>query len=204
MHSIREMIDPIPYFSNASYVLLFFLIGFAGYILFLPEEVVLITVGYLLSVGYGSAPKALAVCILGIICGDNLVYWLSRKGSRIVFRLREHLHGPRIVLWERRMMKHPWVSIFALRFVMGARFLAPMLSGMHKVKWRTFQLYNALAVLIYTPLLIWVGYAFHMHIQRIIHDAGIVRHLIFGLFAIVILILLWRRMQKRYLQGYSA
>ena len=173
---IASLIGSLEHFS---YFAIFILLSVAGYLVPLPEEVLLISIGYLLSTGVGHIPTVLIVSLLGLIVGDNLVYWLARFNHRFTDKFRAKLKPKTLEKYEQLMKKHARLTVFGTRFIAGLRFLGPFLAGSHKIKWSKFQFFNLLALLIYTPLFLFLGYHFHARLEVLIAQVEFIRHIIF-------------------------
>ena len=170
----------ISYIEQFSYLGMFVFIALSGYIIPIPEEILLLLTGYLADLGYLNIYIAGCVAILGVLAGDNILFWLSRlEGSRIVDKLKHKIRKRELQKYRNLMKRNMGKTIFILRFVVGLRFFSPLIAGSMKVRWKTFQLYNLLAVLIYTPIFIFLGYYFHNQLSLIITRVEIARHLLF-------------------------
>lgn len=180
----------IPYLENLSYAGIFILLAFVGHFIPLPEEVLLLTIGYLVSLGFGNLWIVIVVSLIAGYSGDILLYWLSKNGNKLVVNLDRATNKEKITKYENLMQTHGGKMIFVLRLVVGLRFFGPVVAGSANVAWRKFLLYDLLALLIYFPSLIFLGYHFHNNLRHLISDVGILSHIIFfivvGLFGIAI------------------
>ena len=190
----------INYVEQFSYLGIFVLIALSGYIIPIPEEILLLLTGYLAGIGVNSIYIALAAAILGILAGDNILFWLSRyKGSKIIDKLKHKIRKNELHKYRHLMKKHIGKTIFIARFIVGLRFFGPFLSGSMKIKWKTFQIYNLIAVLIYAPIIVFLGFHFHNKLAVIITQVEIARHLIFLVFLAIVGYLISIFINKRYL-----
>ena len=194
----------INYLENFSYIGIFILILLSGYLIPVPEEISLLLVGYIVGFGFNNIYAAMIASILGVLAGDNIIFWLSKyKGSRLINRLNNRLKRKirknEIAKYRHLMKKHIGKTIFILRFIVGLRFFAPFLAGSMKVKWKKFQFYNLLAVIIYVPMLVLLGYFFHNRLAQIITEVEIARHLFFLLFLMFAGTLISVFIKKKYL-----
>ena len=190
----------IGYLEQFSYFGIFALIALSGYIIPIPEEILLLLTGYLAGIGVNNIYIALAAAILGILAGDNILFWLSRyKGSKIIDRLRHKVRKNEINKYRHLMKKHIGKTIFIARFIVGLRFFGPFLAGSMKIKWKAFQFYNLIAVLVYAPIILFLGYHFHNRLALIITQVEIARHLIFFLFLVAVGYLISVFLNKKYI-----
>lgn len=74
------------YIVEFSYLAILLIIS-VSHIFPLPEEAVLIAVGYLASLGFGELGKFIAVCLLGVLIADNMAYWIGRKKGEVIIQI---------------------------------------------------------------------------------------------------------------------
>ena len=188
------------YLEQLSYIGLFLFVVFSGYLIPIPEEIMLLLLGYIAGVGVVSIYTALAAGILGVLAGDNILFWISHyKGSKLIKRLRKKIRQHELNKYRHLMKKHIGKTIFIVRFIVGLRFFGPFLAGSMKIKWKIYQFYNFLAVLIYVPLLIFLGFRFHTQLALVITEVEIVRHLIFFMLLAALGYLISVFVNKKYL-----
>ena len=177
----------INYIEHFSYFGIFIIGATTGYLIPLPEEIFLLLVGYIAGIGIYNVYIATLFAILGVLAGDNILFWLSKyKASKLVDRLKRRLDKHKIMKYRHLMKKHIGKTLFTLKFIVGLRIFSPFLAGSMKIKWRTFQFYNLLAVLIYIPILTFLGFHFHNKLALVITGVELVRHLIFLLVLVLI------------------
>jgi membrane-associated protein len=114
----------------------------------LPGETSLIAAGVLasqhgkVSIGYVIAAAALAA-----IVGDNVGFLLGRRGGRwLLTREGRWLDARERFLerGERFFARHGPKAVFLARWIPGLRVVGAWLAGVHRVRWRTFLVWNAL------------------------------------------------------------
>lgn len=174
------------YLEHISYLGTFMLMALAGHLVPVPEEVVLLLVGYTSGIGLSNVYITMIAAGLGVIAGDSALFYLSRTGNHYVERFKKKINPQKMEKYEKMMEAHAGKTIFLSRFIVGLRFFSPILAGMLKVKWRVFLLYDILAITIYVALLIFLGYYFNSEIGRLITEVKIARHVIIILLISVI------------------
>ena len=197
---------PVPlqglgYVEHLSYIGMFLAVGFSGYALPIPEEVILILAGFFAAQGISSLPTVITVCVLGAVFGDMLIYYLAGHGSRFTHQYHSRVEKSHAGLYVRQMKKNPMKTIFFSRFIVGMRFLNPLVSGLLHVPWKKFLAATALSVVIYIPIVVMVGYIFHDQIHLVLHIAHSVRETIIGLLAVgsaVLIILFFRELVEKW------
>jgi len=180
----------VPYLEHLSYVGIFITLAFLGHFIPLPEEVLLLIVGYIVSLGFGNLWMVIVISLIAGASGDVLLYWLSKNGNKLLSRFDHNKDKKKIARYERLMNDHGGKTIFTFRLIVGLRFFGPVVAGSANVSWSKFIFYDLLALSAFYPFLIITGYLFHSNLQNLINDVSILSHVIFfavvGLFAIVL------------------
>jgi membrane-associated protein len=179
--------------EHFSYLAIFLFCLFAGYIIPFPEEVLLLIVGYMASVGLIHLTPAIIVVIVAIILGDNILYRLTLKNNKHVTKLVHEVLSLKIFIKKRALMeRHVGTAIFVSRFFPFLRFIGPVFAGYIKAKEKTFVFFNTLAILIYVPIVIFIGYFFHGSFDWLISEFGKLKHVTTILLWIVIGLIITR------------
>ena len=190
----------INYLEQFSYLGIFISIALSGYIIPVPEEILLLLIGYISGVGLNNVYIALLASIIGVLLGDNILFWLSRyRGSKLIDKLKRKIRKNEVMKYKNLMKQHIGKTIFILRFIVGLRFFGPFLAGSLKVRWKTFQLYNFLAFLIYVPIMVFLGFHFHKQLALLITEFEIIRHLVFLTFLTFLGFLISTFIRKKFL-----
>lgn len=114
----------------------------------LPGETSLIAVGVLASQhGRVSIGGVIAVAAVAAITGDNVGFAFGRHGGRwLLTREGRWLETRQRFLerGERFFAVHGPKAVFLARWVPGLRVVGAWLAGAHRMRWRTFLVWNAL------------------------------------------------------------
>jgi membrane protein DedA with SNARE-associated domain len=127
-------------------VLLFLLVGLESMGIPLPGETALIAASVLASQGHYSIVWVIVIAAAGAIVGDNLGYWIGRKGGRALLRKIPYLRDyfPRILPQaERFFQRHGAKAVFFGRFISILRITAAWLAGISHMPWWRFLFWNA-------------------------------------------------------------
>ncbi|HEU5450570.1 MAG TPA: DedA family protein [Terriglobales bacterium] len=137
--------------------------------------------------------------------GDNLGYWIGRKGGRPLLKRWKHLlhvNDEDIAAGEDLLHRRGDITIFFARFIWGMRMLAGPLAGVLRMEWRRFALFNFLGACVWVSAIAGAGYAFGSQFESLEHffkkaDIAIM------VGVAVLGIYLWRRHKKkqRHSQG---
>jgi membrane protein DedA with SNARE-associated domain len=169
------------FYEQWTYLGVFVVIMLAGLGVPIPEDVPLLTGGYLCYAGYAHAPIMIAVGMVGVLLGDMVLFGIGRRLGHDVIRRRffRRLVNPgRLILAERMFAKHGVKIIFAGRFLPGLRPMIFMASGVLRVPLSTFILVNGLAACISVPTLILLGTYFGYKLPALKSEVRQATHLI--------------------------
>ncbi len=133
--------------TDLGYVALAALVGLETMGIPLPGEAALITGGVLASEGHLDIELVIVVAAAAAIVGDNVGFWIGRRGGR---RLLE-LPGP-LALHRRRVLdrgdeifrRHGGKTVFFGRWFSVLRIASAWLAGVNRMPWGSFIVYNAL------------------------------------------------------------
>lgn len=112
----------------------------------IPGETALIAAGLLARNGTLSLTIVIAVAAVAAMLGDNVGYWIGRRGGRAALTRDGFLAGHRrraLARGEHFFAAHGPKTVFIGRWVTGVRIVAAVLAGASEMRWRTFALYNA-------------------------------------------------------------
>jgi membrane-associated protein len=134
--------------------------AFVGFVL--PGETSLLIGGVLAHSGVWPLWLFIISAILGAIAGDSVGYEVGKHlGPRIKTSGFGRLIGEkRWMLAEHIFTKYHGGAIFFGRAQALLRALVPALAGMHRVPYKTFLKWNAAGGVIFSTLVIVLGYAF--------------------------------------------
>src|SRR5438128_1324439 len=133
--------------TNLGYVALAALIAGETMGIPLPGETALIAAGILASEGHLSIELVIVVAAAAAIVGDNVGFWIGRKGGRRLLELPGPLqrHRQRLIeSGERIFERHGGKTVFFGRWFSGLRIASAWLAGVNRMPWGTFLVYNAL------------------------------------------------------------
>lgn len=180
----------VSFLKSNSYLGVFILTLFGGYLIPAPEAVLLMLAGYVASFGFVDLGWVLMVCVVGGILGDSLLFGLSYSGSKYVERFRHRVKKSKLEKYEHYVADHIGKAIFFLRFIVGVRFFAPVVAGSLRVSWRRFLFYEALAATINAVLFVGLGYLFRRHILVALTTVEVIKNILFLCSAVIISVII--------------
>jgi membrane protein DedA with SNARE-associated domain len=127
-----------------------------------PGETVLLAGAALAHRGQLSLTWVIVVATVAAICGDNLGFYIGRRGGR---RIAERF-GPRVGItrenldaFDRFFERHGPKTVFAARFITGLRVVGAVLAGGSGMPWPTFIFFNATGAIVWCTTIACAGYS---------------------------------------------
>jgi len=136
----------------------------------IPEDIPLLTGGYLCHHGLAHPHVMICVGLVGVLGGDFILFSLGRRfGHHIVEHrfVRRLVRPSRLLVAENLFRQHGVKIIFAGRFMPGLRPMIFMAAGVLKVPFTTFAAVNGFAACISVPILILLGRLFGNNLEHI-------------------------------------
>jgi len=126
-----------------------------------PGETALVTSGVLASQGHLDIVWVIVVAAAAAIIGDNIGYWIGRKGGTRLLakwawtrRMRDKYMPPA----QRFFDRHGGKTIFLARFVAVLRVFGAWIAGITHMSWWRFLAWNALGGIFWAILVGLVAY----------------------------------------------
>ena len=140
----------------------------------IPEEVPVVAAGVLSREGLARWWVALPICVLGVLTGDMVLYWVGRRwGERVLgWRVvRLVLTPPRAEWLQAAYREHAMKTIAMARHVTGLRAAAFLTAGIARVPFWKFTLADTAAAIVSVPLAFGLAYFFTHQVAAILADA---------------------------------
>lgn len=152
----------------------------------LPEELVLLSIGYVSSAGYLNLFIAGFLAMFAFLLIDNSFFYLAKIGSKFISKFEKRASKKIFLKYKSKMIKNMPKMLLILTFIPRIRFFGPIFAGIIKVDWKRFLFYDALALLIYVSFYVSLGYFFHSALDLIMEEINRFQHIIFYITMIVI------------------
>ena len=160
-----------------------------------PGETILLVAGFLARTrGEMQLPYVVLVATLAATLGDNLGYWIGRRGGRpLIARWRwlSELHGDGLAKGERLFARYGPATIFFSRFIFGMRIIAGPLAGALRMPWKRFTLFNFLGAAVWTSVVASCGFLLAGHWRRALRVMGSLEFILLAILAVCV-VLVWR------------
>jgi membrane protein DedA with SNARE-associated domain len=169
------------YIEHFTYAGLFFVLLLCGLGLPLPEDFALLAGGFLAHRGVTHLPMTLAVSLLGVVAGDNWLFYMGRRfGTGLVsyFQLGRPSSQAQIERLKEFMRRHGNRAIFYARFLAGVRALIYLTAGSLGFSPGKFVFYDLLGAVISVPIVVSLGYLLGGQIEEVFRYLGGFEHLI--------------------------
>lgn len=193
------------------YVIGFAVIVVCGLGLPLPEDITLLTMGYLTYLPMpDGTPRphanlfvAILAGFLGCMVGDGIMFTIGRRYGLELVRHRPFrwvLTARRIETAKRFIEQHGAKILFAARFMPGIRSVGFFTAGALGTPYLRFLTYDGLAALVSVPFFVWAGWYWGHDIDWAIAQVRKLEHgvvlLIVGVAVLMILKALWSRRRQ--------
>lgn len=196
-------LGPIAIFQSlierGSYLVFFLVLISAGLGAPVAEELVVLTAGALSRQGLTSWWLALAVCWIGVIGGDLLLFLAAR---RLGDSALEHPRFKRLLPPERRKKLETFyeerggIAVFLGRHIPGVRAPLFALAGINHMDLKRFLFWDALSSCVNTPAIFFLGWFFSDQLERLQKRVAHVEHwaivILVGAFALYAAVAYWR------------
>jgi len=176
----------------------------------IPEDVILVTVGYAtyLALPGTHITLSLGLGMAGVLLGDSIAWTLGHRFGipvtrRWPFRLK--LGPARLVAAREHMHRHRRYILFAARFMPGLRVVVFFTAGLLGVRYTYFLLLDGLAAMLSVPALVVSSWYFGAELDRVIRTARQAENaLVVAIVVIVIYVLARAWLRRRKLRAEEA
>lgn len=126
-----------------------------------PGESLVLVAGFIAAQGLLDLGDLILVVAVGAACGDSIGYELGRRLGRhwlLRYGGRVGISRARLDRVDAFFKRHGGKSVFLGRFVGFARAVVPFLAGSSRMPYRLFLPYNALGALLWSAVVVLLGY----------------------------------------------
>ena len=162
-----------------------------------PEDIVLLSGGYIASEASHPVMPMMLVGLVGIVAGDSIIFGMGRsKGIELAERtfLRRYLTPERLARVDVLFRRHGEKILVAARFLPGLRAVTFFTAGAIKVPYWKFLVLDGLAALVSAPVWVYLGYAYgHTVLAEAKKWQG---YILAGLAVLIVAALVYRRWKR--------
>jgi len=167
VEALQEFVDSFTYIGVFAVLLL----GSLG--VPIPEEMPIVAAAVLSHEGIVRWWLALPVCLLGVLSGDVVLYWVGLHwGEQVLnYRIVRLVLTPAREQWlKAAYRRHALKTVVTARHVMGLRAAAFLMAGIARVPFWKFVVADAGAAVLGVPLVFGLAYFFTDQIEAIVAD----------------------------------
>lgn len=158
----------------------------------IPEEISLITIGYLASKGILDPIWAGIISFFSLMLVDMIYYLLSKTGNRLTKKYFQRSKSKFIESYKEKLSNHMGKTVIALCFIPRMRFWNPILIGAMNLSLKRFVIYDAIGLFAFTAIYIALGMFFHVGLHRFVKEFEGLQNVIFiSCLIVYFLIILW-------------
>ncbi|NOK33407.1 DedA family protein [Corallococcus exercitus] len=167
--------------THGSGPLVFVVLVAGGLGLPFPEDLVQLAAGVLSHRGAMPLPAAIALCFVGVLCGDTVLFLMARRLGQALYT---HRRTRRLFPPERReriqglYAKHGPRVVFIGRFMSVLRVPVFAMAAAEGMPLRRFLLWDGLALCLSSPLVVTLGYLGSASVDRVAKGVGRVEHFV--------------------------
>lgn len=148
--------------SQYGYVALFFCLWLGIVGIPIPDEVIVMTGGFVSSLGVLKLAPSFVITYLGVVSGLSIGYALGRYyGTRLTKKFQQkEKWRPYLVKSEKLVEKYGKFALCVSYFLPVVRHIIPYVVGSHKMRFTQYALYSYSVGLLWTGAFFWLGYQF--------------------------------------------
>lgn len=185
----------------SSYLGIFLFIAATGCGLPIPEEAAIVVAGVLSAQGHLTTSIAFAACLAGAIVGDSFMYAIGYHWGHGIFR--SHPRFAKLYSAENEEQFQQAIDTHALKVMLLARFLvgirAPVyvMTGVVRMPYRRFLLYDVISATAVVGVVFWLSYWFGDNVRDWVRHAEFTATLIVvGVLAVIGGVVYYRHRQQ--------
>jgi membrane-associated protein len=188
--------DITEYIYHLSYFGIFLWFAFIEQLTPIPEEISLISLGYI-SMHTSLNPLISGlVSIIGLLTADNLFFYLSLKGNKLAKKLMGSINHQLTERIKHNLQSNSKETLIVMALLPKLRFLSPIISAVAGISWKLFFLVNSLATVFYVTVYMLIGILFYAQLKAVLQQLQIWQHVIFISVMIPVAVFLVTRIRK--------
>ncbi|MEY8348905.1 DedA family protein [Bacillus cereus] len=167
-----ELHELLSYIETYGYGALFFCLWLGIVGMPVPDEMIVMSGGFVSSLGILSAIPAFLLTYLGVVSGLSLGYILGRiLGAKALDKLMKKTKMKHLLQSKEMISKYGHYALVISYFIPVVRHIVPYLVGMNHMRFQTYALYSYTTGFVWTLLYFLLGSLFGKHIEMIVELA---------------------------------
>ncbi|HDR4764108.1 TPA: DedA family protein [Bacillus thuringiensis] len=192
-----ELHELLSYIEQYGYWALFFCLWLGIIGMPIPDEMIVMSGGFVSSVGILSVVPSFVLTYLGVVSGLSLGYILGKVfGTKVLHKLMKKKKAKYLIKSQEMVDKYGQYALVTSYFIPVVRHIVPYLVGMNNMPFKTYALYSYTTGFVWTLVYFVLGALFGQHIESIVAIA-IEYGLYFGVIVFIVTGILYLYRQKR-------
>ncbi|PGU79427.1 DedA family protein [Bacillus cereus] len=192
-----ELHELLSYIEQYGYWALFFCLWLGIIGMPIPDEMIVMSGGFVSSLGILSVIPAFLLTYLGVVSGLSLGYILGEIfGTKVLDKLMKKKKAKYLLKSQQMVEKYGHYALVTSYFIPVVRHIVPYLVGMNNMPFKTYALYSYTTGFVWTLVYFVLGALFGQHIESIVAIA-IEYGLYFGVIVFIVTGILYLYRQKR-------
>jgi membrane protein DedA with SNARE-associated domain len=187
-----------------SYLGFFLFIAATGCGMPIPEEAAIVVAGVLSSQQTLHWPTAFAVCLAGAVVGDSFMYGIGHRWGHGIFtahpRFAKLFATENERQFQRAVEAHAFKVMLLARFLVGIRAPVYVMTGVVRLPFRRFLLYDVISASLVVGVVFGLSYAFGEQVTEWVRHAEIKATIVVALVIIAVAALLYYRHREQVIE----
>ncbi|MBY7122837.1 MULTISPECIES: DedA family protein [Bacillus] len=164
-----ELHELMSYIEQYGYWALFFCLWLGIIGMPIPDEMIVMSGGFVSSMGILSMIPAFLLTYLGVVSGLSLGYILGKIfGIKVLNKLMKKKKAKYLLKSQEIVGKYGHYALVISYFIPVVRHIVPYLVGMNNMSFKTYALYSYMAGLVWTLAYFMLGSLFGKQIETIV------------------------------------
>jgi membrane protein DedA with SNARE-associated domain len=167
------------YIYHLSWLGIFLWFAFLEQLTPVPEEISLMTLGYISITTSLNPLISGAVAAAGLLTADNLLFYFSLKGNKLTKKLTDNTNIQLLGRLKRNLQHEAKKTLIIMALLPKLRFLSPVIAGTAGISWKLFFFVNSAVTVFYVAVYMLIGILFHSQLGVVLRKVKLWQHIIF-------------------------
>ncbi|PGB23356.1 alkaline phosphatase [Bacillus toyonensis] len=164
-----ELHELLSYIEQYGYWALFFCLWLGIIGMPIPDEMIVMSGGFVSSLGILSVIPAFLLTYLGVVSGLSLGYILGKIfGTKVLHKLMKKKKAKYFIKSQEMVEAYGHYALITSYFIPVVRHIVPYLVGMKNMSFKTYVLYSYTTGFVWTLVYFVLGSIFGQHIESIV------------------------------------
>ncbi|MCQ6529312.1 DedA family protein [Bacillus mycoides] len=164
-----ELHELMSYIEQYGYWALFFCLWLGIVGMPIPDEMIVMSGGFVSSMGILSVIPAFLLTYLGVVSGLSLGYIIGKVfGTKVLDKLMKKKKAKYLLKSQQMVEKYGHYALVTSYFIPVVRHIVPYLVGMNNMSFKTYALYSYTTGFVWTLVYFVLGSLFGQYIESIV------------------------------------